>query len=114
MALGSYKELEVWKLSMGLILDIYNLAARLRDDEKYGLRTQMCRAIWSIPRNIAEGYGRGTRRDYAHFVTMARGSAMELDTIMEVLIELKYFRREELKSVWQRLDQLCRMLTRLR
>ena len=75
-----YKDLEAWQEAIDLCADIYLLAEDLPKREQYGLCSQMCRAAVSIPANIAEGYGRGSRADYARFVKVSRGSAAELET----------------------------------
>ena len=75
-----YKDLEVWQRAIGLCEEIYRLTEGFPERERYGLSAQMPRAAVSIPSNIAEGYGRGSRQDYTRFVKMSRGSAAELET----------------------------------
>ncbi len=75
-----YKDLEVWQRAIGLCQEIYRLTEAFPERERYGLSAQMRRAAVSIPSNIAEGYGRGSRQDYTRFVKMSRGSAAELET----------------------------------
>jgi four helix bundle protein len=65
---------------MNIVRRIYSLAKCLPMDEKYGLRSQICRAAVSIPSNIAEGAGRSSRKDYAYFLQVALSSAFELET----------------------------------
>ncbi len=75
-----YKDLIVWKKSMVLTKTIYLLCKHIPTSEKFSLISQMQRSAVSVPSNIAEGYGRTTRKDYAHFLHIARGSAAELET----------------------------------
>ncbi len=75
---GTYEDLEVWQLGMELVYDVYKVTRRFPDDEKFGLVTQMRRV--SIPSNIAEGKGRITDKDFAHFLSHSRGSQQELYT----------------------------------
>ena len=114
MAIRSYQNLEVWKLAMTLVEDVYRLTPQLPDDERYGLRTQMQRAAVSIPANIAEGYGRSGKADYARFVVIARGSLMELETLLAVSVRLKLVRRSDMLPVWETAQSVGRMLTALR
>ena len=75
-----HKDLEVWRVSMQLVRAVYAATTSMPSDERFGLTAQMRSAAVSIPSNIAEGYGRGSRTDYCRFVRVARGSAAELET----------------------------------
>jgi len=74
----SYKDLVVWQKSMNLVVDIYKITENFPREEVFGLTSQMRRCAISIPSNIAEGRGRGTRKDFAQFLRIALGSADEL------------------------------------
>lgn len=73
-------ELRVWQESMRLVKSIYTLTETFPDRERFGLTQQMRRAAVSIPSNIAEGAARGRRKEFVHFLCVARGSLAELDT----------------------------------
>ena len=75
-----YKDLRAWQEAMVLCRLVYALVKGFPGPERFELGGQMCRAAISAPSNIAEGYGRGSRSDYARFVRVARGSANELQT----------------------------------
>ena len=110
----SYRDLEVWKRSLLLITDIYQATRRLPPDERFGLMSQMRRAAVSIPCNIAEGYGRATRGEYLNHLSFARGSLNEVETLCVVCRALGFLDDADLKPVDDHLDQLRRMLGRLR
>jgi four helix bundle protein len=76
----SFRDLEVWKMSIDLTALVYELTAEYPKQEIYGLTSQMRRAAVSIASNIAEGSARGTRRDFKQFVKQAEGSNCELQT----------------------------------
>ncbi|WP_263416123.1 four helix bundle protein [Terriglobus albidus] len=80
----SFRELLVWQKSMQLAESVYRNTDGFPPREIYGLAAQMRRAAVSIPSNLAEGSNRGTRKDYRQFVTIARGSANELQTQIEL------------------------------
>jgi len=63
-----FKDLNVWKVAMDLAVKVYNITRDFPDTEKYGLISQLQRAAISIPSNIAEGSGRGTKKDFAFWV----------------------------------------------
>ena len=74
----NFKELNVWKKSMNLVIEIYKLTRELPDSEKFGLVSQINRAAVSIPSNIAEGTSRITTKDISRFLNFSLGSAYEL------------------------------------
>lgn len=85
-----HKDLDAWKVARQLVTDVYVATRRLPDEERFGLTSQMRRAAVSIASNIAEGYGRGTRQEYIHYVRLARGSAAELETQVILCGDLEY------------------------
>ena len=87
---SSYKDLTVWQRSIELSLSIYRLTSVFPEHERFGLTGQLRRAGVSIPSNIAEGYGRGTRKDYKQFLSIARGSTLEVQTQLLIANELGY------------------------
>jgi four helix bundle protein len=78
--LNSYKDLVVWQESMTLVRLVYQATKQLPKSELYGLASQLQRAAVSIPSNIAEGYTRKGRAEYIQFLSMAYGSAAEVET----------------------------------
>jgi len=87
----SYKELLVWQKSMVLVKEIYQLTASFPDVEKFGLTSQMRNAAISIPSNIAEGWGRQSRKSYIQFLRISRGSLFELETQVIIAKTLEYY-----------------------
>ena len=77
--MGTYKDLTVWQKSMTLARRIYEITARYPEEERFGMVSQMRRCSVSIPSNIAEGFGRETIREHAHFLFISLGSSNELD-----------------------------------
>jgi four helix bundle protein len=75
-----YKELIVWQKARILVKDIYILTESFPNSEKYGITSQIQRAVISIPANIAEGSGRGSNKDFSRFLDIAIASAFELET----------------------------------
>jgi len=78
--ISDHRDLDVWRLSMELARRVYVGTNAMPSSERFGLTDQMRRAAVSIPSNIAEGYGRGSRKEYCQFVRISRGSAAELET----------------------------------
>ena len=85
-----YKNLIVWQKSMELVKVVYALMSNFPNNERFRLCDQLSRAVISIPSNIAEGNGRGSKKDYSHFLSIARGSLYETMTQLEIAASLGY------------------------
>jgi four helix bundle protein len=90
-----YKELEVWKRGISLVLAIYEIVQKFPKDERYALADQMKRAVVSIPSNIAEGASRNTTKEFIQFLYIALGSASELETQIIIAEKFCYIKHEE-------------------
>ncbi len=110
----SYKDLIVWQKAVELVTDVYRLTKNFPVDEKFALTSQVQRAAVSIPANIAEGNGRGTRKDYGHFLHIAHGSAAELETLLLIARKLAYCDENQCSTIDARLGEIGRMLRALR
>ncbi len=110
----SFKDLLVWQKSMRLVKLIYHLCCEFPDGERFGLTTQLQRAAVSIPANIAEGNSRGSRRDYARFVSISMGSLAETETYVLLAIELGFIDRDHALPSLELMDEIGRMLNTLR
>jgi four helix bundle protein len=86
-AVKGYSDLIVWRKAVELVLTVYKLIPTLPKSEEYSLVSQIKRAVVSVPSNIAEGYGRGTK-EYIHFLRVARGSLFELETQLIIIDKL--------------------------
>lgn len=87
---NSYRDLKVWQSSIDLAERIYRLTANFPTSELYGLSSQLRRASVSVASNIAEGWGRRSRREYQRFVEMALGSNDELQTQLVIAERLGF------------------------
>ncbi len=94
-SIKSYKELIVWQKAIVLVKEIYKITNSLPEAEKYGLISQMRRCSISVPSNIAEGWGRLSRKNYIQFLRIARGSLFELETQIILTKELDYISDSE-------------------
>ncbi len=93
------EELIIWKKSIELSKAAYLITTELPSDEKFGLNSQIKRSSISIPSNIAEGAGRNSNKEFKHFLSIANGSAYELQTQLILLIELHLIAKEKVKPV---------------
>ena len=114
MRTRSFRDLHVWSLSVTLISEVYRTTRSFPREERYGLIAQLRRAAISIAANIAEGYGRSTRGEYLNQISVARGSANEVEALFAVSEELGMVQSSELSQVRSQLDSTQRMLTKLK
>jgi four helix bundle protein len=110
---ASYRDLRVWQHAMDVVVEIYRETDTFPRHELYGLASQMRRAAVSVPSNIAEGKGRLTDRDRAHFFSQARGSLLELETQVLIGQRLGYLTDAVTTALLSRCQDLGRMLNSL-
>ena len=106
----SYKDLIVWQKSRILVRKIYLLTLKLPKEETFGITNQIRRAVISIPSNIAEGYDRGSNKEFVHFLKIAKGSAAEVETQLILCIDLGYLTLDDIQEVLALHDEIIRML----
>ncbi len=109
----TYKNLDVWNKSIKLVTEIYKTTAKFPKKEQYGLISQLQRAAISIPSNIAEGWGRGTTKEYIQFLLITRGSLMELETHLIISQNLNYISKETSQFFINEANNIGMMLNRL-
>lgn len=90
-----YKDLFVWQKAMELVTEVYRLVKLLPKEEIYALSDQMRRSAVSIPSNIAEGHSRNSDKELVQYLYIARGSNAELDTQIQIAMNLGYFTAED-------------------
>lgn len=110
----SHVDLAVWSKAMALAEAVYGLADTLPKKEEHRLTSQLIRAAISIPANIAEGNARGSRKDYAHFVSIARGSAAELETLLLLAMRTNLALEVAVSPLLADVNEVSRMLNSLR
>lgn len=98
---------------MALARSIYDAAELMPKREEYRLTSQMIRAAISIPANIAEGHARATRKDYAHFISISRGSTAELETLILLAQDAGLLPTETTSKLLASAEEVGRMLRRL-
>lgn len=105
-----FEDLIAWQRAFRLALEVIRAVRVFPAEERFALAMQMRRSAVSVPSNIAEGFGRGTRTDYIRFLYIARGSLFELNTQSRLAQELTYFQPEQAKSITDLIDETERVL----
>ena len=109
-----FTELKVWQRSHALALEIYRLSAAFPPDERYGLTSQLRRAMVSVPTNIAEGSKRKGNQEYARFLNISEGSLAEAEYLLMLARDLGYIPGAESEKAIAEVSEIARMLHGLR
>ena len=113
MKIKSFRDLDVWKLGKKIVVNVYRVTKEFPKDELYGLVGQMKRAGLSIPSNVAEGFNRIHNREYRQFLYIALGSCAELETQIEIALELGYLSQINHDELLEDMDHESKMLRNL-
>ena len=108
-----HQKLEAWAKGIELVIAIYKNSEHFPKEERYGLTSQIRRAAVSIPANIAEGAGRHSRKEFAHFLSNSQGSASELETELIIANRLGYLDEASFALLIHELDRIGRLITGL-
>jgi len=110
----SYRNLRVYQQAKKLVLYVYDLLRLFPKEEQYALCDQLRRAVVSIPSNIAEGEGRVSVKEQAHFMEIALGSLNEVMCQLELANELRYINENQLFEAEEQMKTVAQMLAGLR
>ena len=110
----NFKELIVWKKARILVKEVYKISDLLPDTEKYGLKSQIHRAVVSIPANIAEGCGRKTDPEMNRFLDISNGSSYELETLLILCIDLNFLKSIDCEFAMNLNEEIQRMIRSLK
>lgn len=105
--MDALEELEVWKRSKALAVKVYRLLVNCRD---YGFRDQLSRAAVSVPSNIAEGYERNSKKDFANYLRIAKGSCAEVRTQIDIGKEIGYIFHDDAEKLIREYLEISKML----
>lgn len=109
-SIKSYRDLIVWQKALILVSAIYKISEAFPAREMYGLTSQIRRAAVSIPSNIAEGQARQHTGEFVHFLHIALGSLAEVDTQLELAVEMDFTSREQIETCNQQIEEIRKML----
>lgn len=109
----NYKELQVWKKSHEITLEIYKITQCFPKEELFGLVSQLRRASVSVPTNIAEGSGRFTQKDFASFLQISLGSCQEVEYLILLSKELNFINETDFNQLEKSIGEIKAMLISL-
>lgn len=108
----NFKELNVWKKSHQMTMEVYRITRAFPSDERFGLVTQLRRSAASVPANIAEGCGRNGDRDFSRFLSIAAGSASETEYHILLAYDLHLMEKNVYLELDRQINEIKRMLNR--
>jgi len=114
MRVQSYRDLRVWNTAVELTLEVYRITESFPQSERFGLTSQLRRAAVSVASNIAEGHARSTRGEYQNFLSIARGSAIEVEVQLFLAEQLGYVQSSVIIKARRHCDAISRMITNLK
>lgn len=109
----NYKDLIVWQKAHALVLYVYKHTTDFPKSEQFNLTSQIRRAATSIPTNIAEGCGKFTQSDLAHYLQIALGSSNEVEYLAFLSHELGYFKDDHHQNLNLQVNEVKAMLISL-
>ncbi len=109
----SHKKLDVYKITLLLIKEIYTITKEFPDAEKFALITQLRRASVSVCSNIAEGSSRKTDAEKRRFLEISRSSLVEIDTQIEIALMLNYIKKENIVELESCISRVFQMLSKM-
>ena len=109
----SFEKLEIWKESINLATEIYEITKKFPKNEAYGLTSQIQRAAVSIPSNIAEGSSRQYKKEFINFLYISKGSLSELLTQLKISEKIRYINKEQYEQLKTTIYNLIRKINGL-
>lgn len=110
----SFENLGVYQKARKLVKDVYQIQTQFPAEEKYALGDHIRRSITSVTSNIAEGSGRDSVKDKAHFCVIAFGSLMEAFSQLQIAQDLKYISENEVERLRPQFEEIAKMLSGLK
>lgn len=108
----NFREIEFWKRSRQLAINIYIVTQKFPQSEIYGLTSQIRRSAVSIPSNIAEGASRSSKKDFSRFLEISIGSAHELETQIDIAHAVSFLDQIEFDKLHKEIVEIVKMLSK--
>ncbi len=110
MSEKDYKNLDVWKESRKLVSIIYKVVQSFPEEEKYGLSSQLKRAVISVPSNISEGIARNYNKEAKQFFYIAKGSIYEIETQIYLALDLGFIKENQVEEVFNQITSVRKLI----
>jgi len=109
----SYKDLIVWQKAIDLAVKVFEITKKFPKSELYGITSQMRRAAYSVSSNIVEGYCRGSKAEFRHFLKIAYASLAELESQLIISTKLNFTKKINLDNINNLIMEIRKMLNKM-
>ena len=110
MGMHNFRELKIWQRSMDFVVRVYKASANFPREEQFGLTAQLRKSAVSVPSNISEGAGRGTNKQFKHFLEISIGQINEAQTQIELANRLAYLDKVDYEFLIDEALQIYKMI----
>jgi len=107
-----FEDIQAWQKARELVRQVYQACTDGHLSRDFGLRDQLCRAAVSAMSNIAEGFARQSDKDFAHFLDIARGSVMEVKSLLYVALDADYLEKSRFAMLYKTADETAALVGR--
>jgi len=105
-----FEDIEAWQKARELVREVYQSCDGGRLSKDFGLRDQLCRAAVSSMSNVAEGFSRNSDKDFAHFLDIAKGSVLEVQSLLYVALDIGYIGKDEFERLYALTDATASLI----
>ncbi len=105
-----FEEIGAWQKARELVRAVYGICSEGPSARDFGFKNQICRAAVSAMSNVAEGFARKGDKEFARFLDVARGSAVEVQSLLYVALDLKYLTEANFAEVYRLADEVVSMI----
>jgi four helix bundle protein len=109
----AHKNLEVYKIALDLVKEVYQLTRNFPKEEQFVLVTQLRRAVISVCSNLAEGSARFSKLEKKRFYEISRSSLVEIDTQIEISLVLEYLQKNQITKLEKYLESVFKMISKM-
>jgi len=108
--LKKFEDIQAWKKARPMVKQLYNISNRSTFNKDFGLKDQTRRCGVSIMANIAEGFGRKSKKEFAYFLNIAHGSAAELQSHLYIALDLGYIEEADFNDLYLECEEISKMI----
>lgn len=107
----NFKNLNIWKQSINLAVDVYEETENFPKSEEYGLKSQLRRCAVSVPSNIAEGSSRSSNKDFNRFLEISQGSLFEMQTQLIISNKRQFIKEKSFENIENQIIETQKMIS---
>ena len=105
-----FEDIKAWQKARELVREIYMMCAEGRLSKDFGLKDQICRAAVSSMSNVAEGFARNSDKQFAHFLDIARGSVIEVQSLLYVALDVGYIEKDKFEHLYKMAEETAALI----